>query len=275
LTKRKITNVALSKRSTTNQETQPMEIDHFLTLLGEQYEHLPKIAEQTFHSLGKEHAGYFTNLINDWIDILSAILDTYSKDDLSNSLIYLYFNGLLKEVTWFQLFFLVGNYPLIHRSLRYVWEMLFRAHYVETYPLDAPEPPGPTIDDKVRWLAQHERRMFRWEDFMKPRLQRLLPQVKDAEIEKCYKLLWDGLNEYVHPSKALLDRMVIEAPGSLMTDIFDKEWALETIETATTIFDLVWLVVISRFPKCAELLAQKGTHLEYPIIAAALENSQR
>jgi hypothetical protein len=256
----------------TDQEISPEHVDHLLSLLGDQYKHLPKIAEETFHSLGKERAGYFTNLANDWIDILSAVLDIYSKHDLSNSLVYLYFNGLLKEASWFQLLFLVGNYPLIHRSLRYVWEMIFRAHYVDTYPLDAPEPPGPTIDDKVRWLAHHERRMFRWEDFMKPRLQRLLPQVKDAEIEECYKLLWDRLNEYVHPSKALLDRMVVEAPGSLMTDRFDREWALETIKTATVIFDLVWLVVMSRFPKCAESLAQKGLHLEYPIVTAALKN---
>jgi len=62
-----------------------------------------------------------------------------------------------------------------------------------------------------------------------------------------------------------------EVPGFLMTDSFDKEWASETIETATKIFDLVWLAVISRFPGCAELIAQEGLLLEYPIVTAALE----
>jgi hypothetical protein len=266
----------LRKQGMTNQETPPTEFDHLLSLLGDQYKYLPKIAEETFRSLGKEQAGYFTSLANDWIDILSAILDAYSKDEIFDSLMYIYFSGLFKEVYWFQLLFLAGNYPLLHRSLRFVWEMIFRAYYVDTYVRkspDDPEPPGPTIDDKVRWLAKHEREMFQWGKFMKPTLRRLLPQAKGTEIEKYYKSLWDKLNEYVHPSKALLlDRMVVNALGFLMTDSFDKEWASETIETATKIFDLVWLAVISRFPNCAELIAQRGLLLEYPIVTASLEN---
>ena len=91
-------------------------------------------------------------------------------------------------------------------------------------------------------------------------------------MEEYYKSLWDKLNEYVHPSKALLERMIAGVPGFLMTDSFDKEWASETIETATMILDLVWVAVISRFPSCAELIAQKGLLLEYPIVTAALEN---
>ena len=259
----------------TNQETSPTEVEYLLSLLGEQYKHLREIAEETFRSLGKEWAGYFTRLFNDWIEIWGSIRDTYSEDELSDGLMYIYFSGLSKEVHWFQLLFLAGNYPLLHRSLRFVWEMIFRAYYVDTYVRkspDDPEPPGPTVDDKVEWLARHEREMFQWEKFMKPTLRRLLPQAKGAEIEEHYKSLWDKLNEYVHPSRALLDRMVVDVPGSLMTDRFDKGWALETIETATMIFDLVWLAVISRFPGCAELIAQKRLRLKYPIVTTTLEN---
>jgi hypothetical protein len=258
-----------------NQETSPTEIDHLLSLLGEQYEHLRKIAEETFRNLCKEQAGYFTRLENDWIDTLSAILNTYSKDELFDSLMYIHFSGLFKEVYWFELLFLAGNYPLLHRSLRFVWEMIFRAYHVDTYSPDDPEPPGPTVDDKVEWLARHEREMFQWKEFMKPTLQRLLPQAKGTEIEKYYRPLWDRLNEYVHPSKALLDRMISNAGVFLVTDTFDKEWALETIGTATVVFDLVWLAVISRFPRSAELIAQKRFHLEYPIVTTALENFSR
>jgi len=257
-----------------NQETSPTEVDHFLSFLGEQYEHLREIAEETFRGLGKERAGYFTSLANDWIDIGGAIRDTYSEDELSNGLMYIYFSALFKEVYWLQLLFLAGNYPLLHRSLRYIWEMIFRAYYVDTYARespDDPEPPGPTVDDKAEWLAQHERKMFQWHKFMQPMLRRLLPQARGTEIEEYYKALWDKLNEYVHPSKALLERMVVDVPGFLVTDSFDKKWALETIEIATVIFDLVWLAVISRFPRCAGSLAQRGLLLEYPIVTAALE----
>ena len=191
---------------------------------------------------------------------------------------YIYFSGLFKEVYWFQLLFLAGNYPLLHRGLRFVWEMIFRAYYVDTYVRkspDDPEPPGPTVDDKAEWLAQHERKMFQWHKFMQPMLRRLLHQAKGTEIEEYYKALWDKLNEYVHPSKSLLDRMVVPVSSLLVRDSFDKEWASETIETATMIFDLVWLAVISRFPRCAELIAQKRRHLEYPIVTTALENFSR
>jgi len=259
----------------TNQETSSTELEHLLSLLREQYKHLPKIAEETFRSLGKERAGYFTRLFNDWIDILSAVHDTYSEDELSDGLMYIYLSGLSKEVHWFQLLFLAGNYPLLHRSLRYVWEMIFRAYYVDTYVRkspDDPEPPGPTVDDKAEWLAQHERKMFQWHKFMQPMLRQLLPQAEGTEIEQYYKALWDKLNEYVHPSMALLYRMVVDVPGLLMTDSFDKEWASETIKMATMIFDLVWVAIISRFPSCAELIAQKGLLLEYPIVTAALSN---
>jgi hypothetical protein len=260
----------------TDQETSSTEIDHLLSLLGEQYEHLRNIAEETFRSLGKEQAGYFTSLANDWIEILGAIRDTYSNDELSNSLMYIYFSALFKEVYWFQLLFLAGNYPLLHRSLRYVWEMIFRAYYVDTYARespDDPEPPGPTVDDKVEWLGTYELKlkMYKW-FFVQGVLRRLLPQAKGIKIEEYYKSIWDKLNEYVHPSKALLDRMVVYVPGFLMTDSFDKEWASEIIKIATMIFDLVWLAVISRFEGCAGLLAQKGILLEYPIVTKALEN---
>jgi hypothetical protein len=259
----------------TSPEISSTEIEHLLSLLGKQYEHLPNIAGETFRSLGKEQAAYFTNLFNDWLDIQNAMHGVYSKDELSNSLVYIYYSALSKEAYWFQLLFLAGNYPLLHRSLRYVWEMIFRAYHVDIngpeFP-DDPLPPDPTIDDKVEWLAQYERKMFRWDSFVKPRLLQLLPQAKDTEMERYYKSLWDKLNEYVHPSKALLDRMVIDAPGFLMKDSFDKNWALETIEVATDVFDLVWLAIIWRFPECAEVLAQQGFHIEYPIVTTVLEN---
>lgn len=261
----------------TNQKTPSTEIKHLLSLLGGQYEHLPKIAAETFRSLGKERATHFTSLANDWIDILSVILDTYCKDKPSNSLMYFYFSSaLFKEVHWFQLLFLAGNYAFLNRNLRFVWEMIFRAYYVDTYVRESPcdpKPPGPTLDDKIKWLAQHERKMFQWNRFMKPRLRQLLPQAAGTEIEQHYKSLWNKLNEYVHPSKALLDKMVVDVPESLITDRFDREWALETTETASMIFGLVWLAVISTFPESAELLAQKRLRLDYPIVTAALKNS--
>jgi len=259
----------------TSEEMSPVESDRLLSLFGNQYKHLHDIAQQTLSGLSRKQAGCFPDLGNDWIRVLGAIRDAYPDDELSNSLMYVYFSGLFKEVYWFQLLFLAGNYPLLHRSLRFVWEMMFRAYHVDTYAdefPDDPDPPGLTVDDKARWLGEHERKMYRWPTFMLPLLYRLLPQAKGTEMEECYERLWDDLNEYVHPSKALLDRMVVDVHGFLVTDRFDKEWALQTINAATTVFDLVWLAVISRFRGCAESLAQTGLHVDYPIVTTMLES---
>ncbi len=58
----------------TNQETSQVEIAHLLSLLGDQYEYLRKIAEETFRTLGKEQAGHYNSLANDWIEILTTHL---------------------------------------------------------------------------------------------------------------------------------------------------------------------------------------------------------
>jgi len=258
----------------TEQVTSLTEADHLLTLLGEQYKQLYEIAQETICNLGKEQAGYFTRLANDWMDVLGAIIDTYSENERFHSLMYFYLSSLFKEVSWFQLLFLGGNYPLLLRSLRFIWEMMFRAYCVDTCACEScgdSELPGSTIDDKLEWLAQNERNMFQWKKFMRSVLLQLLPQAEGTEMEEYYRSLWGKLNAYVHPSKTLLDRMFVGASGFLVRDAFDKEWALETIGTATMVFDLVWLAVISRFPGCEELLAQKGLHLEYPTVTIALE----
>jgi hypothetical protein len=258
-----------------NQEQNSTQVQPLVSLLGLQYEYLQEVAAETVSVLGKEQAGSFTHLANDWMNVSLAISNTYPRDELLRSLVYFYLSGLSKEVYWFQLLFLSGNYALLHRSLRFVWEMIFRAHYVDTYVQgsdSASAPPGPTLDEKVEWLARHEKEMFRWPDFIRPLFLEFLPQAQGTEMEEFYKSLWDKLNEYVHPSKALLDRMVTWSPESWVRDAFSEEWALETIHTATMVFDLVWVAVLSRFEECANAISQKGLHLEYPLTSSALKH---
>jgi hypothetical protein len=59
----------------------------------------------------------------------------------------------------------------------------------------------------------------------------------------------------------------------LVTDSFDETWATEIIQDATEVFDLIWLAVISRFPKCAPLLAQQEYGLVCPLTQTVLEKS--
>jgi hypothetical protein len=51
---------------------------------------------------------------------------------------------------------------------------------------------------------------------------------------------------------------------SILIDRFDQEWAKETINVATDVFDLVWLAVIARFPGCLKMVATQGLIVVYP-----------
>jgi hypothetical protein len=94
--------------------------------LSKLYGHLGEVAEQTVAELGEEPAWRFAYLANDWLDIhFEGIRTAYTHEELLNSLVYHDFTGLFKEVNWCQLLFLSGNYPLLYRHLRFIWELMF------------------------------------------------------------------------------------------------------------------------------------------------------
>ncbi len=242
--------------------------DKHLFYLSEVYDRLKEIEQESVLKLGREKAFHFVELANDWIDIQAAISRTYSYNELVQGLVYCYFFSLFKEVQWFQLHFLSGNYPLLGRGLRFVWEMTYRAYYTDTYAGESP--PGPSLDDKILWLKQRESTL-RWGNCIHPVLGKVFPLV-EQEVREHYHNLWQSLNRYVHPSVDLVSRMMGES-ALLVTDSFDETWAMEIIQDATEIFDLIWLAVISRFPKCAPLLAQQEYGLVCPLTQAVLEKS--
>lgn len=117
--------------------------DYYLSYLSQVHDRLLEIEREHVFRVGREKAFHFVELANDWIDISIAIGNTYATGDLSQSLVHSHFLSLFKEVQWFQLHFLSGNYPLLGRSLRFVWELMFRAYYVDTYLGEFPPGPSP------------------------------------------------------------------------------------------------------------------------------------
>jgi hypothetical protein len=242
--------------------------DTDLSYLSQVYGRLNEIEQESVLKLGREKAFHFVELANDWIDIQSAIGRTYSPDEIIRSLVYFHFVYLFKEVQWFQLHFLAGNYPLLGRGLRFIWEMIYRAHHVDT---KADESLGDlSLEEKARWLQQHERQL-NWVTCVRPALENVLPLVaREKEILGHYEELWQTLNKYVHPSVDLVSRMVGES-ALMVTDSFDETWATEILQDATEVFDLIWLAVISRLPKCAPLLAQQEYGLSCPLTQSVLK----
>jgi hypothetical protein len=239
------------------------------------YGHLAEIERRTAKRLGKK-ANLFLYIANDWIDIHHAILDAYPKGKCESFMLVTFW-GLFKEIYWFHFFFSVGNYPLLLSRLRFVWESVFRAYFAETYkPRSAKdlEPPGPSADDKVEWLEMHEK-YLRWGNCIKLVLCQVFPLAgKEKEVLEHYEGLWQRLHRYVHPSAYLANRLV--GPAALhATDNFDKEWAIEAIDIATHVFDLVWMAVLAFYPEAFAKLAQGGLRTPYPILGQIIESARK
>jgi hypothetical protein len=70
------------------------------------------------------------------------------------------FQGLLLELNRQRFAFLGGHYAAVGRSLRYVWELMDRALWADTYAEAHPgddDLPGPTADDKAEWLRTRKK----------------------------------------------------------------------------------------------------------------------
>ena len=222
--------------------------EEFRSALWQKYEGLIGVAEQTVESMGKECAWTFMEIGNDWIELNKALISECS-DELDSSLVFLDFIGLSQQIRWLQLLFFGGSYPMIYRNLRFVWELALRAYYTDTFAAnfpDDPNPPGPTLDEKTEWLEGREHKLS-WTKALQPTLTSVLQKSTHNASEDYYLELWRPLNSCVHPSEFIRFRM-INIPFLNFTNVFEIEWADESLDFATKIFDLIWLTVLSRFP---------------------------
>jgi hypothetical protein len=221
--------------------------------LWDRYHPLLEVAEQTVDKLGEEKTFLFVNLANDWIDLQGAMLDAYPKEELFSSLVYCDFTGVFQQIRWCQLMFLGGNYAQLYRNLRFVWEMAYRALYADhEYPEPSPAADVQPVaaDDKIEWLETLKPPLH-WNTAIAPGLRKVVGE-SESTINDLHAT-WNRLNECVHPSKEFRYRM-IEPSNLLVTDGFDEAWANEALDISAEIFDLVWLSVLARFPKCCEHL---------------------
>jgi hypothetical protein len=242
--------------------------------LGQFCGYLFEVAEQTVERLGEETARRFFVLSSDWVDIQNdALLEAYSPEQLNTSLLYLDFLGLFKELRWLQLLLYFGNYALIYRTLRFDWELIFRGLFADMHQVLFPGRQDGPGDDKAAWLEDRETKLG-WNEVMQPVLQWLLPRPEHSDIEKRYRPLWRKLHKFVHGSTEIRERMIDES-NLLLVDNYDDQWARESIQDGTEVFDLIWLAVLSRFSKCVPLLKNPLTCQYCPRARRLLEKGAR
>jgi hypothetical protein len=238
-----------------------------------------QVAEQTVAALGEDRALLFVSLQSDWVALLGAFQELwagpitdrnlYAVTLAHSSLLLIDFPGLLLEMDRQQFAFLGGHYAAVGRSLRYVWELMYRALWADTYAethAHDDDLPGPTADEKAEWLRTRENRLNR-KTVIEPLLRQLVPDAEHSRINGYFIPIWERLNRVVHPSWDLRDRLL--NPSALaVADNFDAAWAAEVLSDAATVFDLIWLAVLSRFPDCRALLVNDKTFTHCPLSRA-------
>ena len=76
-----------------------------------------EVADQTVLRLGQESASLFLDLKNDALEITGAIWHGYSEEARVQSIVFIEFTGLFKELRWLHALFLSSNYPMVSRQL--------------------------------------------------------------------------------------------------------------------------------------------------------------
>jgi hypothetical protein len=227
--------------------------DHYLKLFQQHTAILEQTAKETLARLCPEDAWVFVDLSNDQIDVLNAVSQVSGSDEVHHSLVLFDLTGQPQQLFVMGVDLLHGRYEDVRRALRFVWESAFRAFYADCFTLLCPadpNPPGPTIEDKIDWLDRRGRQL-NWGNLV---LRHLFPGQTRDEIEAQFQPLWKRLNAAVHPS-AEWRAGGLQEPNRHLWFHFDEGQARQLIDDARNVFTLVWVAILQRFPLAAASLA--------------------
>jgi len=229
-------------------------VERELGLLDTHYGMLRKVAQETIETLGEEAIGYWVDAYNTCIDIETAILRSVPEETLIRSLLHLRLVELYKEMSWLLFLFAVGNYHMLARELRFIWEAICQAYYVDTLL------PEVGVDEKTDKLSKKRYRGWRM-------IKEILPDILPLWTEQLggeYRGLYDHLSEMVHPTRQEFDLKVLEGSGALLvTDTFVESIAVDILDIAKRVFDVVWCTAFAEYPQLSQVLDRRPYVVEH------------
>lgn len=108
-----------------------------------------------------------------------------------------------------------------------------------------------TLDEQIEKTREIEERIFGW-NIVNSTLCKVLKKTEE-EILTSFRPLWNNLNKYAHPSAIQMDLVAKEDFSALVTDSSNENLAKELLEATDKVFDIVYAVVLKRFPKAIGL----------------------
>jgi len=229
-------------------------VERELGLLDTHYGMLRRVAQETIETLGEEAIGYWVDAYNTCIDIDTAIMQSVPEDTLLRTVLHLRLVELYKGMSWLLFLFAAGNYHMLARELRFIWEAVCQAYYVDTLL------PEIGVDEKTAKLSKKEYRGWR---MIKEVLLDVLPAWTEELGSECRRL-YDQLSKMVHPTRQEFDLKVLEGSGALLvTDAFVESIALETLDMAGRVFDIVWCTAFAEYPQLSRVLDRRPYLVEH------------
>lgn len=220
-------------------------------------------AEETARNLSAAELAIFPNLLNDATEVRAALFQAYPKEELSASLLAADVFGLDRHLLELHSDLFAGRYESAGRTLRFVWEMAFRAHLADS------EQPDLTIDEKVVWLERQKPKP-NWENCIAPPLPGLFPTNEPAEVTACFKTIWDRLNQVAHPTGPWRDSAVGESVRFAWPH-FDADLCRRLLADVNEVMALVWLLVLHQFPKAQDTFANPACVFDsFPLLKGIL-----
>ena len=192
-----------------------------------------EIEEQTWARVGKKYHTW-TEHYNNWIAIISPLVETVSDEEKSNSLIFFRLLELQKLLYMIGLNVCGSTYHTAIRELRYALESMVQAFYLDT------EHPETTIVCKLEILKEIERLVG----------GRLIDSMKvDKKVRGKAKKVYSELSKFVHSSYDELEPVIKKGEiDTRVTFSFDQELFNRCERLTNEAMDVMYYLIFMRFP---------------------------
>ncbi len=187
-----------------------------------------EVAEETQEKTSPEKFQTWIDFHSSWIDLWKWLRQSIADEGM-NSLLLWRSTELYKHLLWLSFSAWVGAYHCVIRELRYVFESVLQAYYVDT------KYPSLSMQEKLEKLRELETK----KKLSVNKLTKALPYA-----EELYDI-YQNLCKYVHPSSVELEpviKMGKVEPNILFT--FDRELFDKCEKFSSEVMDVLILVIL-------------------------------
>ncbi|MHA2264197.1 MAG: hypothetical protein ACXAEN_17525, partial [Candidatus Thorarchaeota archaeon] len=191
---------------------------------------VPTMVLETTSEMEKDTIPSWIELHNHWIDLYYSLTDIYKTEALASNIVFRQFFTLLRNLMWHTTAMMSGAYESAARELRYIFEDMCQAFYLEQkYPEQNPE--------EVYEIMKENR---------PPRGKILIGELNlhdDIKNDMCDTM--DKLHGYVHPD---YQRIMENVRDPQVVLFYQSEWFSNVRELHAKTCDFVFHMILGTFP---------------------------